>query len=935
MNRKLTPIASAVTVLILGASMAAQAQEAAAPAGQTTEVVVTGIRASKQKSLEVKRNADVIEEVVSAEDIGKMPDKNVADAVERLPGVQVQNGASGTGGAFDEPDRVSIRSTSPSLANTTVNGHSVSSGDWFVLDQTGLAGRSISFDLLPSEIVSRVVVHKDQVASDQEGGAMGNVDIETRKPLDFKNNFTGEASVGAVYADLPGKTDGQFNGLIAWKNPEKTLGVMLQLFDENRHLRRDGVEELTYNQIPNSGAYAGTPLAGVYYPEVISSALFEQERKRHGGVLDLQFKPSNDVEFDLNGFYSHMDANNLNAAYMLNMGATGLISQGLVPSTYTIKNGTLTSATWLPTASSYGAYDETYSRIASATSGYLNLDGKFRLSNSTTLKTQLGYTDGKGRTDAQNMFAGQYVGSAGSYALHGADTAASDSVTVNPSSFNGQGLALNWLWGANPSIAEDKETYGKIDFKTQLDSDTVPEVKYGARFAHHERSQYWVGQGPACPGGGGFVWSDPSWCANGSGPNSTAAFNIAAAGVGTYPSGFGSGLGSGFINNPWLLSPGGLAAYDATFATRNPVTRYYPGGSFDVKENDSAAYIEAKLAGNNWSGNIGLRAVLTSEKLAIPQSVTAATPGAITTSAFGPYIVPEVDHDFIDILPSANFRFDLTKDLDLRVAASRTMSRVDYGALGSPVSINQDPNPGQANAVGYAAGGNPNLKPVRANNLDVEAEWYFAPRSYFSVGLFDSDLVSYVGQGTSTQTLENATYTQKTGAPVYSQYSVTSPVNTTGQVYGLEIGYEQAIGAGFGINANYTYADAQQTGDACVVPKSITGTSTSPCDLIGSSRYTYNLGAYYEDAHLSARVAYTYRSDYFNGLTTFGGPSYTAGSGTLAASIGYTFNDHYALNLDMINLNNPTQKYYAYNKDQPLAIYDNGRQYYLNFNAKF
>jgi iron complex outermembrane receptor protein len=179
MNRKLTPIASAVTVLVLGASMAAQAQQAADPAA--TEVVVTGIRASKQKSLDVKRNADVIEEVVSAEDIGKMPDKNVADAVERLPGVQVQNGASGTGGAFDEPDRVSIRSTSPSLTNTTVNGHSVSSGDWFVLDQTGLAGRSISFDLLPSEIVSRVVVHKDQVASDQEGGAMGNA--RTRSPL--------------------------------------------------------------------------------------------------------------------------------------------------------------------------------------------------------------------------------------------------------------------------------------------------------------------------------------------------------------------------------------------------------------------------------------------------------------------------------------------------------------------------------------------------------------------------------------------------------------------------------------------------------------------------------------------------------------------------------------------------------------------------------
>jgi len=945
MNKKLTPIASAVALLMLGASMSVQAQQAAAPAVQAAaptdqaaptvdqgvvvngEVVITGIRASKQKSLDVKRNADVIEEVVSAEDIGKMPDKNVADAVERLPGVQVQNGASGTGGAFDEPDRVSIRSTSPSLTSTTVNGHTVSSGDWFVLDETGLAGRSVSFDLLPSEIVSRVVVHKDQVASDQEGGTMGNVDIETRKPLDFKKDFTGEASVSAAYSDLAAKTDPQFNGLISWKNEDHTVGVLLQLFDEDRHLRRDGVEELTYDQFPSTGNFApgkpGAALAGVWYPEVISSALFEQERKRAGGLMDLQFKPSNDVELDLNGFFSHMNANNENAGYMTDLGAgSGLVASGLVPNPgYTVKNGTLTSATWAPgNASAYGAYDETYSRIATATSGYLDLDGKFRLSSNTVLKTQIGTTDGKGETYAQNMFAAQYPGSGGSFALNGTG-APSDSVTVNPSQFNGQGLALNWLWGANPSIATDKESYGKIDFDTQLDFDTLTEVKYGARFSHHDRDQTWIGQGPE---------SDAF---------TTAAYDVAGAGASTYPSNFGSGLGSGFINNAWLLSPSALAAFSAQYANRDPVTRFYPGGSYDVKEDDTAAYVEGKLNGNGWSGNFGVRAVLTAEKLFTPQNATAGTPGANTASAFGPYIIPEIDHDYVDILPSANFKFDLTKNVDLRVAASRTMSRVDYGALGSPVSINQDPTvPGQ---IGVATGGNSGLKPVTSNNIDTELEWYFAPRSYVSIGLFNADLTSYVGQGTSLQTLLNVTQTQKaqianpSAAPVYSQYTVTSPVNTTGDVKGIEIGYEQAIGKAFGVNANFTYADAQQTGSNCVVPTGITSTSNSPCDLIGSSRITYNVGGYYEDAHFSGRIAYTYRSDYFNGLTSFGGPSYTEGSGTLALSLGYTFNDHWAVHFDAINLNDPIQRYYAYNKDQPLAIYDNGRQYFLSLNGKF
>jgi len=599
-----------------------------------------------------------------------------------------------------------------------------------------------------------------------------------------------------------------------------------------------------------------------------------------------------------------------------------------MPSSYTVKNGTITSASWpAGNASAYGAYDETYSRIATATSGFLDFDGKFRLGPSTVLKTQIGYTDGKGETYAQNMFAAQYPGSGGSYQLNGLG-APSDSVTVNPSSFNGQGLQLNWLWGANPSIAEDKETYGKIDFDTRLDSDTLTEVKYGARFSHHDRNQTWIGQGPA----------------DFNAANSQPAFNVAGAGASVYPSNFGNGIGSGFINNAFLLSTSALAAYDGAYATRDPVSRFYPGGSYDVRENDTAAYIEGKLNGNGWSGNIGLRAVLTSEKLFIPQSVSGtpqalAAIGANTASAFGPYIIPEIDHDFIDLLPSANFKFDLTKNVDLRLSATRTMSRVDYGALGSPVSINQDPTvPGQ---VGVAAGGNPNLKPVRANNVDAEVEWYFAPRSYFSVGLFESDLISYVGQGVSTQTLENVTQTTKNQAvnptaPVaYSQYNVTSPVNTSGNVMGLELGYEQAIGSGFGISANFTYADAQQSGSNCVVPTGNLGTSTSPCDLIGSSRVTYNLGGYYEDAHVSARVAYTYRSDYFNGLTSFGGPSYTAGYGTLAASVGYTFNDRWSVHFDMINLNDPIQKYYAYNKDQPLAAYDNGRQYFLSVNAKF
>ena len=183
-----------------------------------------------------------ITEVVTPEDIGKMPDKNVADSLSRLPGVTTSAAGANEGG-FDENDRVSMRGTNPSLTQTLINGHNIAAGDWFVLDQVQQVGRSVSYTLLPSEIVSKVVVEKTSSASLVEGGVAGSVDIITRKPLDYSKPFTLEASVGAVYATLPSKTDGQYSALANFKNDANNFGVMLQLFSETRHLRRDGARK--------------------------------------------------------------------------------------------------------------------------------------------------------------------------------------------------------------------------------------------------------------------------------------------------------------------------------------------------------------------------------------------------------------------------------------------------------------------------------------------------------------------------------------------------------------------------------------------------------------------------------------------------------------------------------------------------------------------
>ena len=200
-------------VAALGASATVAAQDAPKTDPKDLDtVVVTGIRGSVEKSLDVKREAKAHVEVITAEDVGKMPDKNVADSLQRLPGVTISSAGASEGG-FDENDRVSMRGTNPSLTLTQINGHPVSSGDWFVLNQSDNAGRSVSYTLLPSSLVSQVVVHKTSQASLPEGGVTGSVNIITRKPLDFAEQFTGNVSVGGVYADLPGKTDSQFSAL--------------------------------------------------------------------------------------------------------------------------------------------------------------------------------------------------------------------------------------------------------------------------------------------------------------------------------------------------------------------------------------------------------------------------------------------------------------------------------------------------------------------------------------------------------------------------------------------------------------------------------------------------------------------------------------------------------------------------------------------------
>jgi iron complex outermembrane receptor protein len=499
--RKSTLIATAVS-LALAKHAAADSQEAAKPAGEEIEtVLVTGIRASLAESLEVKRNADARLEVVTAEDVGKLPAHNVADALRGLPGVNISSSSADEGG-FDESDRVSLRGTSPSLTQTLINGHSVGSADWFVLSQGNNVGRSVSYTLLPSELVNSVEVNKSSHAALQEGGTTGTVNILTRKPFQFDKSFTAEASLGTVYSDQADAYDPQLSGLLNYKNDSENFGVLLQVFKEQRSLRRDAQEiPGGFFTIAATDPVAATnpDLVGVQAPGLIGATLFEQVRDRKGGLLELQFKPSDNLTLGLSGFLSDMDANNYNRNFML-WGGNFARAQAPQPG-YTVENGVLTSATYAGVAGTdYAVYDM-ISREATAKSNYSTFDADWKINDGLSANFEAGTTEGKGSTERQ--FIAEVTtnrGGGASWTSHGKSSPLDWSVGGDSSPTGVTGFGT---WGNQQVKATDSEDWINLDFNQALDAGAFKSIDFGARYADHERkTESPEGASP------GDIWSD-------------------------------------------------------------------------------------------------------------------------------------------------------------------------------------------------------------------------------------------------------------------------------------------------------------------------------------------------------------------------------------------------------------------------------------------
>lgn len=947
MRFQTTHLASAV-LMLTGTIQAAHAQSAAAPQPPASAasasapapedrpqvVEVRGIRAAYASSLYNKKTSDSIVEVVTAEDVGKLPAKNVADTVQRLPGVNISSNSGGDG-AYADANRVSLRGTSPELTQTLINGHSVGSADWFIANQGfngGAAGRSVSYDLLPSEIVGKVTVYKTAQADLIEGGATGSVDIETRSPLSLAKPVTVDGSVEAVYGTTSRRFDPQVSGLVGWKNEAQTLGVIVQAFSENRHDRRDGQEFLGYNTVSFQDIYGLAPIAnpnndpaiaaqnaanaaqlatlraqhpgldGATFANNVNATLLEMHMQRKGALVDVELKPTRALRLDLNGFYSKLTATNQDSS--LETEQTALIGAGVLPDSYDVNaNGLLTQATWsqanMPDYASTGAYvadyDKYYRPNESARVWYADMDFDWSASDRLKVTGKLGRTQGVGDTPNEYAYVTN-VGNAGlSYRMNGLYTPADVSFPGYPDTGNYDDPHLFLAYdGLNKTRATDSETYFQADGEYAVEAGVLDAVKFGARLTSHRRDvlDYY---NDGCEA----VIPDDTY---------TQCHGIAAW-SGQVENHYGQGLrgGPGFLRDIWQLSPQQIVDYvNAPGNLPASSLPYSWPSSFVVQEKTQAVYGMGKFVGEHWKANAGLRVVRTQQHADYNEGADAAAPGDTIyhDPHNGDYIKVRTDKTYTDLLPSVNFSYDFSRSLIGRLAASRTMTRAEYTDLAGAVSLN-----GQN---GTGSGGNPQLKPVRSNNFDATLEWYYAPQALLELNVFYMNLVSYIGYGQTTIYAPNLQQNPIVTTPTYP-YAVAQPINDKGTNQGFEIGWQQPLPHGFGVGLNYTYAHGRDSAGA---------------PLAGSSKNTYNAEGYFENDAFSARLTYSYRSDFLTGIVS-ALPQYVAGSGDLSASVNLKLSSQLTLSFDAKNLTGALARQYVVNKDMPAAIYNNGRQFYL------
>ena len=921
LKRNLLSVALASATMLI--AFGAQAQVATqAPEGEPSRtdetktldsVVVTGIRAGIETSIDTKKESTSIVEAISAEDIGKLPDVSIAESIARLPGLSAQR----VGGRAQV---ISVRGLSPDFATTLLNGREmVSTGD----------NRSVEFDQYPAELMSGVTVYKTPDAGLVGQGLSGTIDMKTVRPLDYDKTVIAVSgryqrnSLGDA-----GNADGDGNRINAayiGQFMDRTLGFSIGYSHTELPIQENqvGLYEPWSQTTDSTGDHFrnGVP-AGVYFSDGIKALRRTGEVERDAVMATLQYRPSNDWTSTLDLFHTKADQEDTANQFEVNLGGYngGFDPVPVMVNPQVNSDGTFTGGTILNVYPLVrGMYRKREDKIDAF--GWAN---DFNVGQ-VRMKADIGWSRAEREellleNNTQQIPRPQLDNLGLAYNSDGFSWLVPGRDYSNPETLFLTNTIYGSGYGKVPRVEDELKTYTLAAAlpAPQFASGLLSDIDVGINYADREKQK-----------------TQPEGNINLGAQGDTAIardlqyglVNLGFAGMGYIPA--------------WNV-PAAVARYMSFEPVDN--LSYLIPKAWTVDEKLTTGYVKGNID-TEW-GSVGVRGNIGVQIQHADQSSRANF--FDSTQPAGQEVQPyENGKTYTDYLPSMNLAFLFAHDQTLRVALARQVARPRVDQLRASLEFGVDTATGKPGA----SGGNPELDPWRANAFDISYEKYFGTKAYVAAAYFYKDLRSYI----YTQTNDNfdfsafvADYVPPAGSPpAQTTGNFTAPYNGKGgMLQGIELSASLPLDMlwapleGFGIVASASFNDS----DIKILdPESASSVGSDPISLPGLSDEVYNLTAYYERSGFEARLSQRKRSDFIGEIGNFDGNRtlrYVVGEDQVDAQISYSFGEASSLAgltllFEASNLTNSPYQTYAGTKDRPLEYIEWGRTYLVGVNYKF
>ncbi|WP_033924210.1 TonB-dependent receptor [Sphingomonas sp. 35-24ZXX] len=946
--------AALLTGCALGAAGTAQAQVAETEQPTTVddevaadEIVVTGFRQSLEAAINLKRTSVGAIDAIVAEDIAKFPDQNLAESLQRIPGISITRDAG-------EGRAITVRGLSSQFTRVRVNGLET------VATSTDGASanrdRAFDFNVFASELFSSIVVHKTAEASLDEGSLGAVVDLNTGNPLAGKAGFTAVGSAVASYNDLSEYVGPRLAGLLSWRNDSGTFGVSLSAAYQKTQVLELGNNTVRWAQArfdsvngapcftasatnlaarPNTGGVytngrsaACDQAALAFHPRIPRYGEVKHDRERLGITGSIQFAPTDMTKFSIDGLFSRFNSDRRErwGEVLLRSNERSIdVINPVYDANNNMISATLNDA-WVRTEHYLRESTTEFYQVGGSWDQDLSDSFRFTLlggiSKSTAdipVETTIVFDD----RDAQG-YSYDYTDMKRPKLTFGT------SVT-DPAVFQ--------LAEIRDRPSEIVNQFKTAQLRTEWDVTEDFTIKAGAMWRRFEFDTIAFTRDTAVCGNGGVDRVLGTLTCSAStvfGPSAVYGFQATPALSELFQLGqAGQPAGN---TNAWLV-PNLPAAAEFTRLYSRPLA-LDAGNNRGVQETTKGGYLQfdakGDLFGMEYALNAGIRYVKTEQS-------SYGLVGAVEAT---------IERSYDDWLPSANLAIFPTENLIIRAAAAEVITRPTLGSL--------TPG-GSADGFNFRVNsGNPFLEPFRATNYDLAIEWYFAPQALFSVAGFIKNVDSF----TQTAAITEATFAQ-TGLPVsvlnpsspaalnpalltQPIWTLTTPVNGTGaKLKGVEVALQLPFSvfadgfiSNFGILANATYIDSNAdfiVQGPATVPGGALVNITRSAALANVSRYSYNGTFYYDDGKFSARIMGTYRSRWHEGASGTGNILEGFGSQfNLDASIRYKLTEWVEVSLEGNNLTD-TYRYRFTDFDADRNYENNhfGRTFFLGARFKY